>query len=101
MTCSKRKLKQNEGQMTETIVNNDKITICGYEVDTTVKSHRIHPDVIKGMRKVQAEQGSKRKAADYFNIHRNDFANILIRKTCSPAMYIKIINTLFTQKDAE
>lgn len=81
--------------MTEATLNNDKITICGYEVDTTVKSHRMHTDIIRGMRKVWADEGSKRKAADYFNIHRNDFSNILMRKTCSPAMYIKILNTLF------
>lgn len=86
--------------MTEATVNNDKITICGFEVDTTVKAHDIDPDVLKQVRSIIRKAKTKTAAAKSLGIDRQLLERVQMGY-CSPDTYIKILRTLFPdQKDA-
>lgn len=80
--------------MTEATVNNDKITICGFEVDKTVRSHDINPDVLKLVRAIIKKSKTKVAAAKALGIPRQ-LIDRVYSGSCAPDTYETILNTLF------
>lgn len=81
-------------------MDNEKITIGNYEVDMTLRSHPIHPDIIKAVRKVIKEQPTMTRAAALFGLHRNNMRVILSNKTCSPDTLVNFIQIAIQKQTA-
>lgn len=84
--------------MLGTAVNNDKITICGFDVDTTVKAHDIDTEVLKQVKAIIRKSKTKTAAAKALGIDRQLLDRVQAGY-CAPDTYIKILRTLFPDQE--
>ena len=91
---SERNIEKQINSTSMLNVDNEIITIAGYEVDTTVNSHEIHPDIMKIVSKDLKTSNTKIALAKKYGVHRK-VIDSFAAGSCHPDSYKKLLTKLF------
>lgn len=87
--------------MCSNTTNNGKITIDGYEIDMSIRSHPVDEKILREVKRIYMAAPNKRLGAAIFNLHRNNLRVIIENGTCSPETLVKFLSAIRNNKKAE